>query len=159
MRRAHKNYANDRLSHEGIFTFTRQPSNNESLSEAFIGVAIHGIGGDAYRTWMASNGALWLRDFLSKDIENVRVFSFGYDARVWPTKAKGTVESFARSLLNDLRMMQIEGGKVRRFLMPYIILCLNTAFIRYVVHSHYWLSSSPLTAPIVIKLSCRRNDR
>ncbi|KAF2469566.1 uncharacterized protein BDR25DRAFT_343591 [Lindgomyces ingoldianus] len=83
-------------------------------------VAIHGIGGDAYRTWTASNGALWLSDFLPKDIENVRVFSFGYDARVWPTRAKGTVESFARSLLNDLRIMWMERGKEER---PLIFVC------------------------------------
>jgi hypothetical protein len=67
-------------------------------------IAIHGIGGDLYKTWTHENGALWLRDFLPKNIKGARVFSFGYDAEVALTKSRATLDSFARSLLNNLRV-------------------------------------------------------
>ncbi len=31
-------------------------------------IAIHGLGGDAYRTWTHENEKLWLRDFLPLQI-------------------------------------------------------------------------------------------
>ncbi|KAF1951105.1 hypothetical protein CC80DRAFT_217609 [Byssothecium circinans] len=65
-------------------------------------VAIHGLGGDAYRTWEC-DGNLWLRDFLPRTIPSVRVFSFAYPADIW-TKRKAEVEDFAQSLLNNLEM-------------------------------------------------------
>ena len=65
-------------------------------------VAIHGINGDLYDTWTHENGNLWLRDFLPKHITGVRVFSFGYDARVAFTKGIATLDSFAKSLLDHL---------------------------------------------------------
>ena len=67
-------------------------------------VAIHGIGGDAYKTWTHENGTLWLRDFLPKSIKGARIFSFGYDAEVVLTKSQAELDDFARSLLNKLRV-------------------------------------------------------
>ena len=67
-------------------------------------VAIHGIGGDAYKTWTHENGTLWLRDTLPKSIKGARVFSFGYDAEVVLTKSQAGLDDFARSLLNKLRV-------------------------------------------------------
>jgi hypothetical protein len=37
-------------------------------------IAIHGICGDPLKTWTHESGALWLRDFLPKDINGARVF-------------------------------------------------------------------------------------
>jgi hypothetical protein len=67
-------------------------------------VAIHGIGGDAYKTWTHENGTLWLRDLLPKSIKGARIFSFGYDAEVVLTKSQAELDDFARSLLNKLRV-------------------------------------------------------
>ncbi|OCL04556.1 hypothetical protein AOQ84DRAFT_380441 [Glonium stellatum] len=67
-------------------------------------IAIHGIGGDPYRTWTHENGALWLRDFLPKNIKGARIFSFGYDAEVALTRSQTRLDDFARSLLNKLRV-------------------------------------------------------
>ena len=50
-------------------------------------IAVHGLNGDAYRTWTykgkkdEEEGMLWLRDFLPCDIQDARVFSYGYDSR------------------------------------------------------------------------------
>lgn len=62
-------------------------------------VAVHGLTGDAYKTWTHENGKLWLRDFLSEDLRGARIFSFGYDASVLFTKARGNIETFADALL------------------------------------------------------------
>lgn len=74
-------------------------------------IAIHGICGDPLKTWTHENGNLWLRDFLPEDINGVRVFSFGYDAEVALTKSRATLDNFARSLLNNIKLER--DGKVR----------------------------------------------
>jgi hypothetical protein len=66
-------------------------------------VAIHGITGDAFDTWTHENGTNWLRDFVPKSLPGARVFSFGYPAGVLWTQDAGDLDSFARSLLTDLK--------------------------------------------------------
>jgi len=66
-------------------------------------VAIHGITGTAFSTFTADNGVFWLRDFLLDDLPGARVYSYGYDAGVFFTKAKGTLDDFALALLVDLK--------------------------------------------------------
>jgi hypothetical protein len=66
-------------------------------------VAIHGITGDAHDTWTHDNGNLWLRDLIPKDLPGVRVFSYGYPAEVFCTLSTGTLDTFARSLLEGLK--------------------------------------------------------
>ncbi|KAI2623161.1 hypothetical protein GGR54DRAFT_629751 [Hypoxylon sp. NC1633] len=43
-------------------------------------VAIHGLNGHPDKTWTAGNGVHWLRDLLPKDLPNVRILTWGYDA-------------------------------------------------------------------------------
>jgi len=72
-------------------------------------VAIHGLGGDAYKTWIdQSSGCLWLRDLLPKSdvFQDARVMTFGYNAKAFLKpfeRAKnGNTFAFAEALLNDL---------------------------------------------------------
>jgi len=84
----------------------------DQIAERFPDIiAIHGICGDPLKTWTHESGALWLRDFLPKDIHGARVFSFGYDAEVALTKSLATLDDFARSLLNNIKSER--DGKVR----------------------------------------------
>lgn len=45
-------------------------------------MAVHGLQGDAYRTWEHDNGSLSLREFLLTDIPNARIMTFGYDSTI-----------------------------------------------------------------------------
>ncbi|KAJ4126962.1 hypothetical protein NW768_008583 [Fusarium equiseti] len=74
-------------------------------------VAVHGLGGDAYSTWTASNGKLWLRDFLPDELQNAtsngpkkaRIMTFGYDAGLFTRATTERSFAFAENLLNELR--------------------------------------------------------
>jgi hypothetical protein len=71
-------------------------------------VALHGITGDAYDTWTAAdNKVLWLRDFLLEDLPGARVFTYGYDAAVFFTKAAGNLDDFATALLESLKQKRL----------------------------------------------------
>ena len=44
-------------------------------------VAVHGLNGHRESTFTAANGICWLRSILPTQIPNIRVLSYGYDAR------------------------------------------------------------------------------
>jgi len=95
----------------GLFQLTTVLSEEELSRKGPDIVAIHGITGGYERTWTHSQGALWLRDFLPKDLPvPTRVFSFGYDAQVKFSVSKAKLEDFARSLLQALN--RVRRGKV-----------------------------------------------
>ncbi|TGO57714.1 hypothetical protein BOTNAR_0196g00150 [Botryotinia narcissicola] len=81
------------------------PKNGESPYRIDI-VALHGIKGDAFKTWTEKNEDgvknLWLRDQLPNELPGARIFSFGYDANVLFSRGTGTIEDFATALLEDL---------------------------------------------------------
>lgn len=76
-------------------------STNESEKTIDV-VAVHGLQGDAYRTWEHDNGSLWLRDFLPADIPNARIMTFGYDSTIACSKSVAKIEDKALELLNHL---------------------------------------------------------
>ncbi len=65
-------------------------------------IAIHGITGDAFSTWQWEDGTLWLRDFLSYDLPGARIFSYGYDAKVFFGTANAGYDESARTLLDHI---------------------------------------------------------
>ncbi|RAO69814.1 uncharacterized protein BHQ10_005826 [Talaromyces amestolkiae] len=81
-------------------------------------VAVHGLGGDSFRTWTEeSTKELWLRTFLHKDIENVRIMTFGYNANILRNKAAGNTYSFAENLLAALRRKRPGEAKRRPLIL------------------------------------------
>ncbi|KAI9764543.1 MAG: hypothetical protein M1840_008369 [Geoglossum simile] len=70
-------------------------------------VAVHGLNptdkdSHAQKTWTASNGKMWLKDFLTKKLQTARILLFGYNANVaFQTSAAGVREQ-AENLLNRL---------------------------------------------------------
>jgi hypothetical protein len=66
-------------------------------------VAVHGLGGDAYKSWTHGNGKLWLRDFLPGDLPCARVFTYGYNSAIVFSRETSTLRDYARALLEDVR--------------------------------------------------------
>ncbi|KAI9859416.1 MAG: hypothetical protein M1813_006753 [Trichoglossum hirsutum] len=71
-------------------------------------VAVHGLNPTdtdfhAERTWTASNGSMWLRDFLTKKLQTARVLLFGYNANVAFQTSTAGVREQAENLLNRLK--------------------------------------------------------
>ncbi|TGO08253.1 hypothetical protein BTUL_0219g00220 [Botrytis tulipae] len=94
------------------------PKNGESPYRIDI-VALHGIKGDAFRTWTEKNEDgvknMWLRDQLPNELPGARIFSFGYDANVLFSRGTGTIEDFATNLLEDLvRVRKDDSNQKRR---------------------------------------------
>ena len=103
----------------GLFPFHAEGDTNyqavEASSNATITstwpidiVALHGITGDAYKTWEHENGTLWLRDLLQPDFPGSRVFSYGYDADVFFSLGTGDLETFARTMLQSVKQSRVE---------------------------------------------------
>ena len=65
-------------------------------------VAVHGLQGDAYKTWEHDNGSLWLRDFLPADIPHALIMTFGYNSTIAFSKSVAKIEDKALELLNLL---------------------------------------------------------
>ena len=94
--------------HEKYGLFQLTPEQNASLDPSRPDiVAIHGINGDAFKTWTHPDGRLWLRDFLPDQLPGARIFSFGYPSEVAFTTAKGKLLDFARSLLEGLKSRRL----------------------------------------------------
>ncbi len=67
-------------------------------------IAVHGLGGDPYKTWTHEDGTLWLRDIAPMQLPGSRIYTFGYDSAFAFSQGTGTVRDFARCLLEALRL-------------------------------------------------------
>jgi ankyrin repeat domain-containing protein 50 len=71
-------------------------------------IAVHGLNGDAYKTWTHENGVLWLRDLLPGLLPGCQVFTYGYPSQVAFSTSFARVQDYARQLLSSLRDVQEE---------------------------------------------------
>lgn len=99
--------AHDRIEKRGLrpihIPISASDDDDDIVGNSLDIVAVHGITGDAYDTWTHGNGTFWLRDLIPNDLPGARVFSYGYPADVFCTFATGTIDTFARSLLESLK--------------------------------------------------------
>jgi hypothetical protein len=65
-------------------------------------VAIHGLNGDAERTWTHENGTFWLRDLLPMALPGARIFSYGYPSQLFFNRSVAGIRDFAMQLLQWL---------------------------------------------------------
>lgn len=81
------------------------------LTDSSSIVAVHGLNGKARKTWLdAESGKIWLEDFLPAAVPEARVMTFGYDSALAFSRSKAGIETFARDLLNRLKMVRITAG-------------------------------------------------
>ncbi|KAH6714466.1 Alpha/Beta hydrolase protein, partial [Leptodontidium sp. MPI-SDFR-AT-0119] len=61
-------------------------------------VAIHGLNGDARRSWTKGDGPLWLQENLPRSLPGARVYTYSYNSKVW-SSSRGDVRDWAKTLL------------------------------------------------------------
>lgn len=82
-------------------------------------VAIHGLNGDAERTWThRDSGVLWLRDLLPEEIPAIRVLTYGYDARIANFTSQQHLRSISIKLISELVDLRRTDEVSRSDLMP-----------------------------------------
>ncbi len=86
-------------------------------------VAVHGLQGDAHKTWEAEDGTLWLKDSLPKIVPQARILTFGYGSTVAFTASVSTMEDIARSLLNRLSGMRSNTDNKKSHERPIVFIC------------------------------------
>lgn len=83
-------------------------------------IAVHGLNGDAYKTWThRSTGKLWLRDFLPAFLPGCRVYTFGYPSKLKDVNMCAGVQDFGRELLGSLRDHIEDSAEVRSSSVPF----------------------------------------
>ncbi|KAJ5938432.1 hypothetical protein N7466_001566 [Penicillium verhagenii] len=66
-------------------------------------VAIHGLNGDAIDTWThKTTGVMWLKDLLPEALPNIRIMTYGYNARFKNFTAQQDMRSICSKLLAEL---------------------------------------------------------
>lgn len=80
--------------------------NFEVTTETFNAdiIAIHGLGGTAFKTWTHRNGKNWLSDFAPSEFPGARIYTFGYDSGFAFSRGTGTLNDFARSFLEAVKL-------------------------------------------------------
>ncbi|KAI9747577.1 MAG: hypothetical protein M4579_007436, partial [Chaenotheca gracillima] len=83
-------------------------------------VAVHGLGGGAFKTWTDKKGNIWLRDLLIEDLPGARVFTFGYNSAFFFSRETGTLREYARALLEAIRSERTSAEERAR---PLVFVC------------------------------------
>ena len=117
-------YGSDRHEVFGLFRLDKEYSNPSSgllkgkatVYNADV-IAIHGLGGSAYRTWTHSNGRFWLRDFAPNEFPGARIYTFGYDSAVAFSRGSGSMDDFARSFLGAIQAERRQAEEVFMLLL------------------------------------------
>lgn len=100
--------ATPKVAREKAGLFELYTKNGEETVDV---VAVHGLQGDAYKTWEDNNGSLWLRDFLPAEISSARITTFGYDSVVAFSNSVAKLEDKALDLLNRLSTKRAAAGR------------------------------------------------
>jgi hypothetical protein len=102
--------------------------------------AIHGLGGDKFRTW-TDNGRLWLRDLLPTQLPEARIFTYGYGSTVAFSKSSAEVDDFARDFLHRANSARQSSTEQKR---PMVFIChsLGGILFKQVGQTAYCCASS-----------------
>lgn len=98
---------------------------------------MHGLVGDARSTWKkADSSPFWLQDYLPHDVEDARVFTYGYDACSVFQKPKGDNEACARRLLQSLHAQRQASNQKHRPLI-FIAHCFGGILVKQALELAY----------------------
>ncbi|KAL8365058.1 hypothetical protein RB595_004057 [Gaeumannomyces hyphopodioides] len=78
-------------------------------------IAVPGLGSHALGSWKSPNSDdVWLRDFLPKDMPNIRVLLYGYDTTLPGCRSKQSIEDLGATFLEQVIAFRAEDGTSRR---------------------------------------------
>ncbi|KAK2753074.1 hypothetical protein FQN55_005034 [Onygenales sp. PD_40] len=84
----------------GITVLYQPPCSNDILYDL---VAVHGLNGDPFETWThKKNRVMWLRDLLPSELPNVRIMTYGYNAKFRNFTGRQDMRNIAMKLLAEL---------------------------------------------------------
>ncbi|KAJ5759453.1 hypothetical protein N7520_006609 [Penicillium odoratum] len=93
----------ENLLKDGAYGLTVISDPEEAIMDI---VLVHGLMGDAYRTWLhEGRGVYWPRDLLCSDFKDARIMVFGYEVNVWhpwSQVSQGRLSGYASHLLGSL---------------------------------------------------------
>ena len=76
--------------------------NNEPDHENRI-IAVTGLGGHAFGSWVNDRGEMWLRDYLPRDLQNrARILIYGYDSTVQGSRSISSIADYSEAFIQDL---------------------------------------------------------
>ncbi|KAH7129663.1 ankyrin repeat-containing protein, partial [Dactylonectria estremocensis] len=78
-------------------------------------IAVPGLGSHALGSWKSPNSDdVWLRDFLPKDVPNIRVLLYGYDTTLPGSLSKQSIEDLGGALLEQIIAYRASDGTSHR---------------------------------------------
>jgi len=106
------------LSKSGLVKLSEPVNPETTVADV---VFVHGLNGSSYSTWLhKDSGIHWPSIFLCQDINNVRIFTFGYDATVFKLVqqvSRHRIKDHAEKLLNYLTIERESTATVRPILL------------------------------------------
>jgi hypothetical protein len=116
----------------GLFRIDQSPPNIRLGEESYNVdiIAIHGLDGDAKKTWTHDNGTFWLRDLLPEAMPGARIFSYGYPSEVFFTRSVAGIRDFAMQLLMWLASERFNNAVVTTSLRITASWCSQLTFER-----------------------------
>ena len=73
-------------------------------------IAVTGLAGRGFASWQNTKGTMWLRDFLPRDVENVRVMIFGYSSELWKSDSTACLDDFTTNFVQELEASRKTAG-------------------------------------------------
>jgi len=86
-------------------------------------IAVTGLAGHAFNSWRhRETHQMWLKDFLPKNVNNIRVMTYGYDSSlVGPARSDARMTDYRRNLLEQLGNARASSKVCSYFSVTYIL--------------------------------------
>lgn len=69
-------------------------------------IFVHGLNGDSKNTWTHKNGTFWPRDLLPTSMPGSRIYSYGFDSRVFFSASDADYRDLALDLMESVRALE-----------------------------------------------------
>ena len=69
-------------------------------------IFVHGLNGDSRSTWTHKNGTFWPCDLLPNYMPGSRIYSYGYDSKIFFSPSDAEYRDFALDLMEAVRALE-----------------------------------------------------